>query len=168
MVSATGQYLIDYITSAQLNTYLYGPDSWVTPVPDSQYGPYGVVLSPGTYYIRAEASGANSATYSIRVLETTDARYLSVGGFSDWYQSLNGSWFVFVAWSSRSYTIQTKGTDTCISLYGPGSRSKYLTEDDDYERHTGSCTIVRSLSAGVYFINASSGRSGASISVRPD
>lgn len=65
------------------------------------------------------------------------------------------TWFAFQATSGGSYTIETRlGTlaDSVITLYGPGSRTTWIDENDDISSSNRASRIVRSLQAGTYYV----------------
>ncbi|HXK37164.1 MAG TPA: PPC domain-containing protein, partial [Candidatus Paceibacterota bacterium] len=171
-VSSSGLYTVATWGLSLRDTYiyLYGPDNQKALIAEDDDGGQGVAarilhwLSRGTYFVKVVGHahvGVSDGTGTCWIQVTDDADHhmaaltvngpmvtgsISQVGHADWYQ--------FTASSSGTYTIETwPGTllDNHMHLYGPGSQTTKIAEDDD--SGTGDAAkIVRSLSPGVYYV----------------
>jgi len=67
----------------------------------------------------------------------------------------DADWWYFTVLSSATYTVETSPgtlTDTIMALYGPNDQATLLGENDDKELGNGASKIMRTLSAGTYYV----------------
>jgi hypothetical protein len=150
--------------------YLYGPNSQSTLIEENDDSDTSLAakivrsLSPGTYYVKIQGfSPSDTGTYTIGVSAvgggsiaalTVNAAAtggnISPAGDMDWYQ--------FTVSTAGTHTIETWAgslDDTYMELFGPNNQSTLIEENDD--GGTGiAAKIVRSLSAGTYYVRISS------------
>jgi hypothetical protein len=152
------------ICSGSPTHYMASEDSAFSGASWQTYGTSpGFTLSSGngtkTVHFRVrDSAGIESASVSDSItLSETDIVTLTVNG-----ATLTGNispagevdWYQFTVSAAGTYTIETwAGTlaDNVMYLYGPGSQTTLIESDDD-DGIDNAAKIVRSLSAGTYYV----------------
>ncbi|MHC4542475.1 MAG: PPC domain-containing protein, partial [Planctomycetota bacterium] len=162
-VASPGTYAIETLALSLTDNYmyLYGPNSQTRLIESDDDGGQDNAarivrnLSPGTYYVKIRAySASGRGTYVIAAMGpsvltvngSTVEGNISSAGDVDWYQ--------FTVSSLETHTIETWAgslTDNYMYLYGPNSRTRQIESDDD-DGQGNAARIVRSLSAGTYYV----------------
>lgn len=160
-----GAYTIETSGSSDTVMTLSGPDNPSNQLVENDDGGVGLSsrismnLSAGNYTARVRLFNASmTGNYSIGVTSAptgpviptlvvngpvVDAA-ISAGNESDLYR--------FQAQSQGTYVIETSGpTDTFLSLFGPGSQTNLIAQNDDGGFRLNSL-ISRSLAGGEYFV----------------
>lgn len=164
-VTAFSQHTIETSGGSDTVMTLSGPDDGTAQLAFNDDGGanfnslIGLNLSAGRYVVRVRLFSANATgDYSISVTSATvgpaipelivgdpatDAA-ISAGNESDLYR--------FQAQAQGDYVIETSGpTDTFLTLFGPGSQTSQIAQNDDGGFNLNS-RITRQLDAGEYFI----------------
>ncbi len=164
-ISTAGLYTIETLagTLSDNYIYLYGPNSQTTLIEEDDDDGIGRAakivrsLSSGTYYVKVRAyySSTGTGSYTIKV-KNTPVSSLTVNAAAisgSIFPAEDEDWYRFVVPSTRTCTIETwAGTlsDNYMYLYGPNQT--VFVESDDDDGIGNAAKIVRSLSAGTYYV----------------
>lgn len=162
VVPAAGSYTIETQGPTDVVMSLYGPNNLaalVTEDDDSGAGSNARIVSnltAGTYFVQVRHFNAGATgNYSISVRSgTISVAQIQVNGpaVQGVIAAANESdLYTFTVAAAGLYTIETQGgTDTILTLFGPGSQTLFIAEDDDSGVGSNS-RIATNLGPGSHF-----------------
>lgn len=164
IVPSAGTYTIE--TSGSTDTFLslFGPDNqgtFIAQDDDSGSGTLSLLvraLEVGQYFVRVRHfSSEGKGPYGIAVRSNTNPGAVSIQVDGPEVQGHIGQpaesdLYTFSVTTSGEHRIETSGsTDTFLTLFGPNSETRLITQDDDSGPGTLS-RIEESLTVGTYFV----------------
>ena len=172
-VTAAGSYTIETTAGTLSDNFmrLFGPNSRDAILAYDNDGGAGkmakitAMLAPGTYYVKVQGlTPSDIGSYSISLRQNVVPLTLNAKPFANAIEIAGGAdWYSFTVTKRATYLIETWAgslTDNIMRLYGPGSRTKLIKEDDN----SGSgkmAKISRVLDPGIYAVMISANNPSA-------